>query len=167
MIFGYYGYFGFFRVKGCFILRLTCDTFSVVVDVVVMHGRDAAAVVNDSLSAITVHRRGIQLDGKFTDLHCRISDTVIASGRFTDEYMVALGYELATLDKTVFEEVIRVMRRQLGPGEISGFGQQPLLIVDGDVFGLFPRLRTTLLFSVLRNYMGESFWDYHMGWQHS
>ena len=121
-----------------------------------MHGRDAAAVVNDSLSAITVHRRGVQLDGKFVDLHCRVSDTVISTSHFTNEYLELLGYELATLDKTVFEEVIHVMRRRLGTGEISGFGQQPLLVVEGDIYGLFPRLRTTLLYSVLRNYMGKS-----------
>ena len=122
-----------------------------------MHGRDAAAVINDALSAITVHRRGIQLDGKFVDLHCRVSDTVVATGHFNNEYLELLGYELATLDKTVFEEVIHVMRRRLGTGEISGLGQQPLLVVEGDVYGLFPRLRTTLLYSVLRNYMGELF----------
>ena len=121
-----------------------------------MHGRDAAAVINDALSAVTVHRRGIQLDGKFCDLHARVSDTVVSNGRFPDEYLAALGYELATLDKHVFEEVILIMRRRLGTGEISGFGQQPLLIVDGDVYGIFPRLRTSLLFSLLRNYMGES-----------
>ena len=121
-----------------------------------MHGRDAAAVINDALSAVTVHRRGIQLDGKFCDLHARVSDTVVSNGRFPDEYLAALGYELASLDKHVFEEVILVMRRRLGTGEISGFGQQPLLIVDGDVYGIFPRLRTSLLFSLLRNYMGES-----------
>ena len=121
-----------------------------------MHGRDAAAVVNDALSAITVHRRGVQLDGKFVDLHCRISDTVVSTGHFTTEYLELLGFELASLDKNVFEEVIHVMRRRLGTGEISGFGQQPLLVVEGDIYGLFPRLRTTLFYSILRNYMGKS-----------
>ena len=132
------------------------------VSVVDMHGRDAAATINNALSAITIHRRGLQLDGKFFDLHCRITDAVVAGGHFNDDYMAALGYELASLDKTVFEEVVNLMRRQLGTGEVTGFGQQPLLIADGDVYGLFLRLRTTLLFSLLRNYMGKL----HMGCQH-
>ena len=132
------------------------------VSVVDMHGRDAAATINNALSAITIHRRGLQLDGKFFDLHCRITDAVVAGGHFNDDYMAALGYELASLDKTVFEEVVNLMRRQLGTGEVTGFGQQPLLVADGDVYGLFLRLRTTLLFSLLRNYMGK----FHMGCQH-
>ena len=122
-----------------------------------MHGRDAAAVVNDAVSAVTIHRRGLQLDGKFVDLHCRVSDTVISTGHFGPEYLELLGYELASLDKTVYEEIVRVMRQRLGEGDISGFGNQPLLVVEGDIYGLFPRLRTTLLFSILRNYMGESY----------
>ena len=72
----------------------------------------------------------------------------------------ALGLELASLDRHVYEELIVVLRSRLGDGEITGFGQQPLLVSDGDLYNLFPRIRTTLLFSLLRNMMGRSFiWD--------
>ena len=119
-----------------------------------MHGRDAAATVNGALSAVTVHRRGVQLDGRFCDMHCRVTDAVINSCHFSSDYLDSLGYELATLDRKVFEEVVTIMRRRLGDGELSGFGQQPLLVTDGDMYDLFPRLRLTLLFSLLRNNMG-------------
>ena len=120
-----------------------------------MHGRDAAALINGSLMATTIHRRGVQKDGKFIDCHCRISDAVVSSCHFTTEYLEALGLELASLDRHVYEELIVVLRSRLGDGEITGFGQQPLLVSDGDLYNLFPRIRTTLLFSLLRNMMGK------------
>ena len=122
-----------------------------------MHGRDAAATVNGALSAVTIHRRGVQLDGRFADMHCRVTDAVINSCHFSSDYLDSLGYELSTLDRKVFEEIVNVMRHRLGEGELSGYGQQPLLVADGDIYDLFPRLRLTLLYSVLRNYMGEFF----------
>ena len=90
-----------------------------------MHGRDAAALMNGALIATTIHRRGLQMDGKFIDMHTRVTDSVVSNCHFTNEYLEALGLELASLDRHVYEELVIIMRGRLGGGEVTGFGQQP------------------------------------------
>ena len=120
-----------------------------------MRGREAAKIAQTDLIATTVHRRGLQLGGRFYDLHMRMCDNVINDGGIPYEYLDSLGTELSSYDRQVFDEIVGILRRHMGEG--SGFGDEPVLVTEMTHGAVHARIRTSILFSLLRNMMGKFF----------
>ena len=118
-----------------------------------MRGRDAAKIAGQELLATTVHRRGLHCDGRFYDIHARMCDNVVADGGISWEYLNTLGTELSSLDPIVFKEIIGILGRHVGEG--PRFGDEPLLLTEMSHGVVYDRVRTSVLFALLRNMMGE------------
>ena len=119
-----------------------------------MRGREAARIAQQDLVAMTVHRRGLQLGGRFYDIHTRMCDNVINDGGIPIEYLDSLGSELSTFERAVFDEVVTILTRHMGEG--PNFGDEPVLLTEMTHGAVHARLRTSVLFSLLRNMMGKS-----------
>ena len=119
-----------------------------------MRGRQAAACANLELNGLTIHRRGLQLSGHFYDVHTRMTDSVMRDGAIDYNYVQTLGLELSQLDRTVYDEVIEILRSRLSADEGAHFGDMPSVVTDKNNVELFGQLRTTLFFTLLRNFMG-------------
>ena len=119
-----------------------------------MRGRAAAEVANNELVATTVHRRGVRKGGKFYDIHLRMSDRVVAEGDVPLEYINGLGMELAGLDRAVYEEVLEILETTLSRDGVP-MGDEPVLMTDSSNPGGFARVRTSILYAMMRTYMGK------------
>ena len=95
-----------------------------------MRGQQAAIMANSDLLGMTVHRRGINMDGQFFDLHTRICDAVLQNGQFSYDYLQGLGNELSALDRAVYEEVVGKLRAGLESAPGQSIGQEPLILTE-------------------------------------
>ena len=124
-----------------------------------MLGKTAASILNKEMDGMSVHRRALSTVGHFHDLHVRLTDGVIYAGQMADDFLIALGVELAGLDHQVYIEVVQLLQEVLnGPNAVgSGYGSVPVLLTEDAYPAVFQRLRSTLFYTIVRNYMGKSF----------
>ena len=123
-----------------------------------MLGPAAAAQINQD-GGQSVHRRTFQLDGMLTDCHVRISDLELSTGNYDAAYLVQLGSELSLIGHDAFQDVVKVLngavQAHLPDGPALGFC--PLYSNEKIRPELMLALQTTVLSSIFRNYMGESY----------
>ena len=123
-----------------------------------MLGKTAASILNKEMDGMSVHRRALSTVGHFHDLHIRLTDGVIYAGQMADDFLIALGVEMAGLDHQVYLEVVQLLQEVLnGPDTVTGgYGSMPILLTEDAYPHVFQRLRTTLLYTIVRNFMGRS-----------
>ena len=97
-----------------------------------MIGQNASAILNAQLDGVSIHRRALSQSGLFHDIHVRFADSVICAGQMADDYLAALGLEMASLDKEVYDEIVRVLRESLDRPDYvdGGYGSQPMLLTE-------------------------------------
>ena len=121
-----------------------------------MFGPNAAAILNADLNGTTIHRRAITVDGIFHDLHARVADKHIQQVQIAQDYLVSLGYELSALDEQVFREFITALKTATtGPG-FPEYVTEPMLLTERDFPAVYERLRSTIFYCLMRNFMGTS-----------
>ena len=120
-----------------------------------MWGSDAAKVAND-MGGQTVYRIGLNMPDGLTDLHIRVSDSVLAQGHFGEIYLQALGGELSGLGREVYVEFVERLKVELAQDQPDHpYGSCPIYGDDYMCATVMNGIRPTLFYSVIRNYMCE------------
>ena len=127
---------------------------------------DAVKRLTDDIRGKSIHRRGIcNKNGRFFDLHCRLSTQLMAGDIFVPQYCQQLGQELSGLDMKPFQEYLSLLLKSVAEPAVVGAGQvardnQIFLVTPADDLRLFDVLRNTILTSILNNYMSKSLFGF-------
>ena len=121
----------------------------------VMFGVEAARHVNERFTGHSIHRRGTRTTSGFIDGHCRMTDHVIREIQADSNYLLGLGVEFANLDPAIFGEFYSCLEDSVNQNMPTRFGTAPMLVTIENGGPVGDALRKTVMFSIIRNYMGK------------
>ena len=121
----------------------------------VLHGKAAAAMLNDHLRGVTIHRRHMVSHDMKVDLHMRVMERHLKESSFPPEYLNTLGLELGQLPSHVYDEMVALFLRQMTGLNQAAAAKSAFchLFPQDDV--LYSAAVTTDLFQLLRHYMSK------------